>query len=319
VEFVAWVGSGYSDISTEGSSFFALDVQTGDVIGSSSQAAFTLAAGTSAAAIANSVPANTAAFAAKPLTFNDPANPIFAHPATEKVTAVYFPDLHSRVWKFNPDTPATAPTLFIDVSSDGDQPMANGIALINANSDSTSNKPHVLFEAGNDKRVPARSSAPFFRMYGFRDDASPPTALVNFPIDFPQGFRGTVQPATAFNLNGKGRVFFGGTRFNPVTATVCASSFDSVLFALDLTGEAAYDLNSSGDDRSVTLTNQRVNAIQVVAGKLVVDMGLGAQNPPPPPQPPATAPPAPSPISNISVVSNVPGTIPFKLGSSVCR
>jgi hypothetical protein len=129
-----------------------------------------------------------------------------------------------------------------------------------------------------------------------------------------------VQPATAFNANGKGRVFFAGTRFNPVTATVCASSFDSVLFALEAaTGGAAYDLNISGDDRFVTLTNQRVNAVQVVAGKLVVDMGLGAQNPPPPPAPPQTAPPAPGPNANISVVSNVPGTIPFKLGSSVCR
>ncbi|PYQ02714.1 MAG: hypothetical protein DMF83_22935 [Acidobacteria bacterium] len=318
VEFVAWVGSGYSDVSTEGTTFFALDALTGDVIGSSSQAAFTLAAGTSAAAIPNALPASTSGFAARPLSFNDPSAPTLAHPATEKVTAVYFPDLHSRVWKFNPDAPTTAPTLFKDFSGDNDQPMANGVSLINMNSDNTTNKAHLFFEAGNDRRVPLRSSAPLFRMYGYRDDGS--ASQVFAPVDFPQGFRGTVQPATAFNANGKGRVFFAGTRFNPVTATICASSFDSVLFALEAaTGGAAYDLNTSGDDRFVTLTNQRVNAVQVVAGKLVVDMGLGAQNPPPPPAPPQTAPPAPGPNANISVVSNVPGTIPFKLGSSVCR
>jgi hypothetical protein len=318
VDFVAWVGSGYSDVSTEGTSFFALDVLTGDIIGSTSQAAFTLAAGTSAAGIPNSLPAPTAAFAPKPLSFNNPSTPTLDHPATEKVTAVFFPDLHSRVWKFNPDTPATAPTLFANVSSDNDQPMANGLALLNTNSNATSDKPHVFFEAGNDRRVPLRAASPFFRMYAYRDDTTP-TSLPNFPVDFPLGFRGTVQPATAFNANGKGRVFFAGTRFNPVTATVCASSFDSVLFALDMQGQAAYDLNASGDDRSVTLTNQRINAVQVVAGKLVVDMGLGAQNPPPPPQPPLTAPPVPGPAANISVVANVPGTIPFKLGSAVCR
>lgn len=317
VEFVAWVGSGYSDVSGEGTSFFALDAVTGDVIGSSSQAAFTLPAGTSVAGIPNALAANTSAFAARPLSFNDPAAPILAHPATEKVTAVYFPDLHSRVWKFNPDTPATAPTLFTDVSSDGDQPMSNAVALINMNSDNTSNKPHLFFEAGNDRRVPLPSAAPFFRMYAFRDQGT--ASQVFAPIDFPQGFRGTVQPATAFNANGKARVFFAGTKFNPA-GTNCASTFDSVLVAIQgATGQAAYDLNSSGDDRFLLLTNQRVNAVQVVAGKLVVDMGLGAQNPPPPPTPPVTTPPAPGPNANITVVSNVPGTIPFKLGSGVCR
>jgi hypothetical protein len=318
VDYVAWVGSGYSDVSTEGTTFFALDPLTGDVIGSTSQAAHTLAAGTSAAGIPNSLVANISAFAPKPLSFNDPLNPNVSNPITEKVTAVYFPDLHSRVWRFNPDTPATAPVLFTNVSSDGDQPVANAVALINLNSDSTANKPHVFFEAGNDRRVPLPTAAPFFRMYGYRDGGTA-AQLTGFPIDFPVNFRGTVQPATAFNAGGFGRVFFAGTKFNPA-GTSCASSFDSVVSALEAaTGGAAYDLNASGDDRSVLLTGQRVNAIQVVGGKLVVDMGLGAQNPPPPPAPPVTMPPSTGPSANVSVVSNVQGTIPFKLGSSVCR
>jgi hypothetical protein len=137
-------------------------------------------------------------------------------------------------------------------------------------------------------------------------------------VDFPQNYRGTVQPAVAFNSNGKGRVIYAGTRFNPA-GTNCASSFDSILALLQgATGGAAYDLNASGDDRFLTITNQRVNAVQVVGGQLVVDMGLGAQNPPPAPAPPATAPPAPGP-ANVSTVANIPGTVPFKLGSSVCR
>jgi hypothetical protein len=318
VEFVAWLGSGYSDVSGEGTSFFALDALTGDIIGSTSQAAHTLTLGASAAGITNALVANTSAFAAKPLSFNNPSAPILAHPATEKVTAVYFPDLFSQVWKFNPDTPATPPTLFKNLSGDGDQPMANGVALINMNSNLTTNKPHLFFEAGNDRRVPLPTTTPFFRMYAYRDDGT--ASQLFAPVDFPQGFRGTVQPATAFNTNGFARVFYAGTRFNQVTATTCASTFDSVIFALQAAnGLAAYDLSAGADKRSVTITNQRVNAIQVVGGQLVVDMGLGAQNAPPPPTPPVTAPTAPGPHANVSLVSNVPGTIPFKLGSSVCR
>ena len=314
VEYVAWVGSGYSDVAGEGTTFFALDAITGDVIGTSTMAAHTVAAGTSVAGIPNALVANVAGFAAKPLSFQTQN----VNPATELVTAVYFPDLHSRVWRFNPDAPTTAPTVFKDVSADGDQPMGNGVGLINVDTDSTALKPHVFFEAGNDRRVPLPVSTPFFRMYAYRDTSG--TSSQVFPaLDFPQNFRGTVQPATAFNINGFARVFYAGTRFNPA-GNQCASSFDSVISALQAaTGGAAYDLVSgAGDDRFLTITGQRVNAVQVVGGQLVVDMGLGAQNPPPAPAPPATAPPAPGP-ANVSMVANVPGTVPFKLGSSVCR
>jgi len=316
VEYVAWVGSGYSDTAGEGTTFFALDAATGDVVGDNnpgSQAAFTLAAGSSNAGIPNALPANVAGFAAKPLS-NNAQN---VNPATEKITSVYFPDLQSRVWRFDPDAPTSAPTQFVSVFADGDQPMANAVGLINVDSDTTGLKPHVFFEAGNDRRVPLPQNAPFFRMYAFRDTTGT-AGQVFAPLDFPINFRGTVQPATAFNANGFARVFYGGVKFNPA-GTNCNSSFDSVIVALQAaTGQAAYDLNSTGDDRFLTITGQRVNAVQVVGGQLVVDMGLGAQNPPPAPAPPATAPPAPGP-ANVSMVANVPGTIPFKLGSSVCR
>jgi hypothetical protein len=69
----------------------------------------------------------------------------------------------------------------------------------------------------------------------------------------------------------------------------------------------------------VTITNQRVNAIRTAGGQLVVDMGLGAQTPPPAPAPPVTSPPVNNPLANVSITGMLPGTIPFKLGSSVCR
>src|SRR4029453_8604497 len=97
---------------------------------------------------------------------------------------------------------------------------------------------------------------------GVRDDAPdapppvPPTLTQNgfavfppmqslFVIPFQPQFRGTVQPATAYSETAStgtatvGRVFFGGTRFNPpgsafappVPPFPCRSSFDSILYA----------------------------------------------------------------------------------------
>jgi len=67
------------------------------------------------------------------------------------------------------------------------------------------------------------------------------------------------------------------------------------------------------------ITNQRVNAVRTSGGQLVTDFGLGAQVPPPPPAPPVVTTGVSSGQSNVFVAANVPGTIPFKVGSSVCR
>ena len=72
-------------------------------------------------------------------------------------------------------------------------------------------------------------------------DAVGGPAKVLFTIDFPNLFRGSVQPATAFNDASPplGRVFFGGNRFNlpdspfaPQPQPPCRSSFDAILFAV---------------------------------------------------------------------------------------
>ena len=145
--------------------------------------------------------------------------------------------------------------------------------------------------------------------------------------------------STAFDdadpLNPNGRVFFAATRFNlpsspnAPTPPPCRSSFDSLLFALGAeSGAAAYDLSSSGDDRFVQITDQRIQAVRVAGGRLVADMGLGAQNPPPPPAPPVAGAAAQDPISDVTMgvppdpVTGLPkiaGLIPYKMGSSVCR
>lgn len=317
VEFVAWMGSGYSDVTTEGTTFYAIDALTGDVIASHS---ITARSG-SPLPTQNAIVARAAAYSVRALSFYDVANAgnnaVF-NPITEKVSAVYIPDLHGRVYRFMTDTPATAPTLFRDLSADGNQPVSNAVALIAFDSDSSGVKPHVFLESGNDKRVPLPTASPFFRMYGVRDDDTTATDVFA-PIDFPLNYRGTVQPATAFNSTGKARVFFGGTKFNPTGAN-CVSSFDSVVYALQAgTGEAAYDLTAGGDDRYVQITNQRINAVQTSGGQLITDFGLGAQNAPPPPAPPIVGSGGTAAQSNVLMGSSLPGTIAYKRGSSACR
>src|SRR4029079_9403373 len=75
VEYVAWVGSGYSDTAGARATCFALAAQTGDVIGdnnAATQAAFTIPAGTSNAGIPNALVANVAGCAPHPTSVTHP-------------------------------------------------------------------------------------------------------------------------------------------------------------------------------------------------------------------------------------------------------
>jgi hypothetical protein len=332
VEFVAYTGSGYG-LPTEGTTIYALDMLTGDVVRSAD------VNDASGASYENALVASAAAFNPAQLRPG-----YIGNPAASKSTLVYIPDIHGRIWRVK--TEGGPPLLFADAGLN--QPFANPVALLNYEGTTGSEKPHVFAEAGNENRIfPPPTDTPPFKMFGLRDDDLPsdpnngvPTDQVDgpawelFTLDFPNGFRGTVQPATSFNADGSGRVFFAGTRFNPVSTPnappppPCVSSFDSILFAVGAeSGGAAYDLNSVGDDRSVQVTGQRIQAVRVSGGQLVVDTGLGAQNAPPPPAPPTVNPPAPAPLANILMgpprnpdgTSRIPGLVTYKVNSSVCR
>jgi hypothetical protein len=336
VEFVGYVGSGYgtgANAANEGTHIYTFDVLTGDIV------AAVDVGDRGGMAYENAVVASPSAFNAKQVSAGWISNP-----GTNKTSRVYVGDIHGRVWRIMSNAPGAAPLLFADLGSD--QPVANGAALLNYQGTGTTSYPHIFVEAGNDNRVtPPPDPTPPFRIYGLRDEdlASDPSgsdgvngpARVLFAIDLPDGFRGNVQPATAFSNSDPpaGRVFFAATRFNlPGTPNApapppCRSSFDSLLVALGAeSGLAAYDLSSGGDDRFLQVTGQRIQAVRVAGGRLVVDMGLGAQNPPPPPAPPSTPPPVQNPLQNVWMGAlnpdgsvKIAGLIPYKLGSAVCR
>ena len=152
----------------------------------------------------------------------------------------------------------------------------------------------------------------------------PAAGLFMEPLSGPLlGFRGTAQPATAFNGTGLGRVFFIGTKFTDANVTngTCISRFDSVLFAVGaVSGSAVYDLDSSGtvtaSDQSFMISG-KVNAIRGSMGQIVLDKGevdpTGVGAPPP-------APPAPAPASTANEGSSGEVFITkVKPNSNVCR
>jgi hypothetical protein len=234
-----------------------------------------------------------------------------------------------------------------DVSSDSDQPFANGLSLLDFD-----NVPLVFGSSGRDSRVAVRPSPPRFRMYGYSDGPSgnPAAAFAQlFAVDFPANYRGNSSPAAGFVGGDTDNdpatpdvvnpiVFFTGLSFAAGSDPLqpCLSRFDSVLYALQgLTGLAALDLNSTStlqsDDAYATIAGQVLQNPHITTeGTLVIDRGLGAQAAPPPPAPPQEAGAPPTSTTTTSVSTGIkPGTqafidlksttTPFRIGTAVCN
>jgi hypothetical protein len=334
-EWVAWMGSGYgtgTNAATEGSVFYMLDAATGRLIPSGVltednqlwPTVRDVGDGTPTYVANNALVASPAGF--NKFQLDDPSLP---SRSPDKVTRVYIPDLHGRIWKFPANSNAWAdfgPT----------QPFGNAMALLKLPDGS---KELVFAESGNDPRVPLGLTPPF-QVFGF-DDKSAGDALngtINavatglFPIPLVNGsnrFRGTVQPTTGFTTdNGQtvGRVFFAGTRYIPdLTGDGCASTFETLLFAFGaVSGGAAYDFTgntnvTTGGQGFATMVGNKTTGVQVVAGQVIVGEsgGIaagGTATPPGPPPPPGAGMPPPAPPAPPFII-----TLEIKPSSAVCR
>jgi hypothetical protein len=365
VDYVLYMGSGYG-AAGEGSTFFTLDALSGDVIAAADVEAVAAANGLTRTTLTypNALVANVVGF--NPAVFS-PLETV--HPAASAPTRVYIGDIHGRLWKFLTARPEVA----IPVADVGeDQPIGTAVSLLGMPPQPDVPIPFVFAVSGNDRRADGP-----FEMYGFEDTGTDTQVTIGggvvlngvttFPPmvsihtrEFDQGtplascgyteeavFRGTIQPATAFEDTGGGtllgRVFFGGTRLNlpntvfaPPTPLACGgtgeypcrSSFDSVVYALGAkTGLAAYDLNSSGDDAYRIFRDSRITAIGMLAdpdparggSAFNTDEGEMKGTPKPPP-PPGIPPTSTSATANV-VMERVPGQPPPSVhyGSTVCQ
>lgn len=342
VEFVAYVGSGYtgrepSSPEPEGKRFYALDVLTGDVISSTNvgnRGGFV--------PFENSLVSGPVAFNALALS-----NRLVAtHPAETPSTRVYFNDIHGRLFRIMTDDPSTV-TLLGDVNGNANtvnHPLGVSPSLLFYGEPSQQEYPHIYVESGNDNRIfspeAVPATTPPFKAWALVDkdltsdpdggDGVDGPVEVLFTKEFPNLYRGTAQPATAFSESGFGRVFFVGTRFNPPGTQFapppppCRSSFDSILFALGAgTGNAAYDLNSGGDtDEYIEYRDEQLKSVQTQGGQVIVDRGLNTSAPTPPP-PDVIAPPVDGSVfAGLSVPSQFVVShreTPFSGSSAVCR
>ena len=304
-EWRIWTGSGYSEDPGEGTTFYMLDAVTGGVL---------YARNVVATACRPTSP-TTRSWPRRPATTPSQLDrlPRYADPSSDKLSRLYIPDIHGRIWKF-------------DTSSGGmvedlgpDQPIANAVGLLKLDSGG-SPQPHVYAESGNDSRVPDDRT---FYAFAFRDEASDGDLSTQLHELFPPiplvdsnglRYRGTVQPATAFNAEGFARVFYLGTRYSGVTPD-CLSRFDSILFGiLGVSGGAAYDFNNDGSaDLSVVITGDKATGLQAVGGQLLIGDSGGLGDPPGGPEPPPIQ-PSPKPPEPAEVVTNA-----VSAGSPVCR
>ena len=346
-DFVVYMGSGYGDPG-QGTTFYSLDPLTGDVITSVD---VDQVVNSSHPELKRTGMPYANAIVANPIAFN-PSRYVYApggvaspNVAAAQARRVYVGDLHGRLWKFL----TAAPDIAIPGADLGaDHPIATAGSLIGLPANDPAAKPYIYVTSGNDNRATGT-----FRNFGFVDDGDNTTTAVsppvtqngigvyppmtsNFLIDFQPGFRGTVQPATAYSdvqtAGGvNGRVFFGGTRFNgpnsafapPVPPYPCRSSFDSILYALGAeSGLAAYDMAFGND--YVIFQDSRIVALSTQASPkgslLAKDEGLSKTSAPiAPPPAPGLAPTTQS-TQNVIPVSG-PGlpqpTVRF--GSTVCR
>ena len=371
VDYVVYVGSGYSGVAGEGSTFYTLDALTGDVVAAPDVETVASSFGlTRTLSYANALPSNAVAF--NPRAY---CTLCAYHPAEAKTTRVYFGDIHGRAWKVLTARPDVA----IPIADVGeDQPIGTPVSLIGMPPSPDTPVPFIFASAGNE----LRATGPF-KNFAFRDDGADTDIAVAgtapgaggitmflpvvslFTRQYDQGlpvascgytteavFRGTVQPATTFecaSISGGvcqspvlGRVFFAGTRlslpntvFAPPTPLACGtgqypcrSSFDSIVYALGaVTGNAAYDLNSTGDDAYRIFRDSRITAIQMLAdpdpgsggARFNVDEGLvkGTPQPPPPPGVPPTSTTATASVLRVREPGYLPPSVHF--GSSVCQ
>jgi hypothetical protein len=369
VDFTLTLGSGWGAVG-EGTTIFTLDALSGDVIEDVDVEIAAAANGLTRGALPypNAIPANVVGF--NPAVYNLLRT---THPWESAPTRFYVGDLHGRLWKVL----AARPDVAIPVSDLGeDQPVGTAVSLLGMPPRPDVPVPYVYLSSGNDRRADGP-----FKNFGFRDDGTDtqvtigggvvdnevetfPPAVSLHTREFDPGtpeascgyteegvFRGTIQPATAYECsavtNGNcsdplGRVFFGGTRLNlpntkyaPATPLACGSgdypcrsSFDSIIYALGAkTGLAAFDLNSAGDDAYRIFRDNRISAIAMMADP---DPGRGGssfntdegkmQGQPDPPPPPGVPPTATTATANV-VMRREPGQPPPSVhyGSTVCR
>jgi hypothetical protein len=246
------------------------------------------------------------------------------------------------------DEATAAPNIFL--SSGADKRAAGPFRNFAFRDEGTDTSTSTLGTVADDG---VTTFTPVVKLFARTFDQGSPEAACGYPTE--AVFRGTIQPTSALECSGAlsgseckppnvllERVFFGGTRlslpntkFAPPTPLSCGtgsypcrSQFDSVLYALGVvSGQAAYDLNSTGDDAYRIFRDSRIAAISFQGdpdpnrggSSFTADEGLMKGTPKPPP--PAGIPPTATSATANVVMKREPGypAPAVRYGSAVCQ
>jgi hypothetical protein len=257
------------------------------------------------------------------------------------------------------DPLTTVPNIFV---STGNDRRAQGPCLLTGDAnpcfgnftfkDDGTDVDTTVGSSSTDSTDGVTTFSPVVKRFSRRFDQGTPEADCGYTKE--AVFRGTIQATSAVECdapiaNGKctgnllQRVFFGGTRLSPpntkfapptpnacggVGQYPCRSQFDSIIYALGVaSGQAAYDLNASGDQAYRIFRDSRIAAISVQAdadssrggSTFTADEGLMKGTTPKPPPPPGVPPTASTATANV-VMKRQPGAPPpaVRYGSTVC-
>jgi hypothetical protein len=305
-EWVYWVGSGFSDNAAEGHTIYTLDAVTGDALYAADVGA------ASGATRPNAIYANVTGYVPNRV-YCGTTKDYFA--VAGPASAAFAGDVHGRLWKVDVSDLNT-PRLVWDFGVN--QPIGQAVVVENISVAGVLT-PFIYGVTGNDNRVaPAPAATPPFKLFAIADNGGTTGYTLAFSQDYPERMRGSVQPLLfeVCPTNGgaptRQDVFFGGTQFVPADSGVtCASTFDSVFFALNAsTGIAAYNLNATGPQEYAIWRNQKIINITGEGDKVALDKGINASGAPPPPAPPAPRTPFAVPAVNVEGM---------RFGSPVCN
>jgi hypothetical protein len=251
----------------------------------------------------------------------------------------------------NPDSATMIPNVFV---STGAESRASGpFKNYSLRDDGVDTDPTTSgTEVGSGEATGVTTFLPVHPQFVRPFDQGDPEGACSYTVE--AVFRGTVQPTssvectvplTGSKCNGEilQRVFYGGTRLSPPATKFapptplacgsgeypCRSQFDSIIYALGVkTGQAAYDLNASGDDAYRIFRDSRIVAISFQAdpdpgrggSRFTADEGLMKGTPPKAPPPPGVPPTATTATASV-VMRREPGqpAPAVQYGSTVCQ
>ena len=231
-----------------GSTFYALDVETGGVFDYRSVGSDNIAEGVDNCQVVNDCTKMKNALQADPVA-TGPADSRF-------ITKAYMGDLDGRLWRFDivPDAMLspkfTAHVKLFDAGAA--HPMFASMATVNVGATK-----QYLFQGTGSDLLPSNGVSVQYKLLVILDNGASGTKTAELLLEKTDGI-GNDEKVTAFPAVAGDIVFFTTTTFKPATPCVAP---DANLYAATFIGGAAYDTNGSG---SVTAADKQ--KVMTVAG-----------------------------------------------------